>query len=147
MLGSSVYFFDALPSAQCVDRSVVHVRTDCHRLCQQSKAGSAPLAPVKPMWPRPRSLPPVRPNKGSLREEYLAAFGFSDCRPPFLAATELPSIKVSSPSINLRHTRNHVPSSSQRRHQGQQIDGLGYVSGKSGQPVPERKSQRMPSNS
>ena len=26
-------------------------------------------ARVKPMWLRPRSLPPLRPNKGSLREE------------------------------------------------------------------------------
>ena len=83
MLGSSVYFFDALPSAQCVDRSVVHVRTDCHRLCQQSKAGSAPLAPVKPMWPRPRSLPPVRPNKGSLREESPGHLWFFRLQAPF----------------------------------------------------------------
>ena len=77
----------------------------------------------------------------------LADFGFSDCRLPFLAAVKLPLIKVSSPSINLRHTRNQVPSSSQRRHRGQQVNGLGYLSGKSGQPAPERKNQRMPSNS
>ena len=99
------------------------------------------------MWPRPRSLPQVRPKKVASDRNILAvchhhqlrtlaAFGFSDCRLPFLAAVKLPSIKVSSPSINLRHTRNQVPSSSQRRHRGQQVNRLGYLSGKSGQRVP-----------
>jgi len=74
-----------------------------------------------------------------------AAFDFSDGR-PFFAAAKLPSIKVSSPSINLRYTCNQVPSSCQRPNRGQQVDGLGYVAAKSGQPPPEPKTQRMPSN-
>ena len=69
MFWASFYFFDAVQSAQFVDPQVVHLKTDCHRFCPQSKAGSTPLARVKPMWPRPRSLPQVRLNKGSLREK------------------------------------------------------------------------------
>ncbi|MDP7280972.1 MAG: hypothetical protein QGG39_13955, partial [Candidatus Poribacteria bacterium] len=57
-------------SAQSVDQPVVQVRTDCYRFYQQSKAVSTPLALVKPTLPRPRSLPEVKPNKGSLRQEY-----------------------------------------------------------------------------
>ena len=139
VLGSPVYFFDALPSAQCVDRPAVHARMTVIGL-SAIKGWIDAIGSSEANVASPRSLPPVRPNKGSLREEYLAAFGFSDCRPPFLAAAKLPS-------INVRHTHNQVPSSSQRRHRGPHADGLGYLSGKSGQPAPERQSQRMPSNS
>ena len=106
MFWASFYFFDAVQSAQFVDQQVVHVKTDCHRLCPQSNAVLTPLGRVKLMWPRPRSLPPVKPNKGSLREKspdrlplpsasYPGHLWFSDCR-PFFAAAKLLSIKVSS---------------------------------------------------
>ena len=43
VFGSSVYFFEALQSARFVDPQVVHLKTDCQRLCPQSKAVSRPL--------------------------------------------------------------------------------------------------------
>ena len=85
--------------------------------------------------------------KTDCHRHQFATFGFSDGRPPFFAAAKRPSIKVSSPSINVRYTYNHILSSSQQRNRGQHVDGLGYVVGKSGQPAPERQGQRMPSNS
>jgi len=84
----------------------------------------------------------------------LALFGFPDARAPFFAGAKLPSIKASSQSSapfsssmerNLRQISSHIPKSSHNCSRRQQIDGLGYRSGKSCQRAPVRKTQRMPS--
>ena len=159
MFGSSFYFFDVVQSAQFVDPQVVHLKTDCQRLCPQSKAVSRPdwlessQSGLDQGHFRRSGRTEVASDRNPLTVGHhhqfatFAAFGFSDGMPSFFAAAKLPLIKVSSPSINVRHTCNEVPSSCQRRNRGQQVDGLESVAAKSGQPAPEPKSQRMPSNS
>jgi hypothetical protein len=84
----------------------------------------------------------------------LAPLGFSDVRPPFLAEANEPSMntcshftrpRASSWPRKARHIRSHVPSSSQARSRRQQVDPLGYPSGRSRQRAPVFSTQRMPS--
>ena len=84
----------------------------------------------------------------------LSLFGFSNARAPFFAGAKLPSIKASSQSStpfsssmerNLRHTSSQTPWSSQSRNRRQQVEGLGYRSGKSCHRAPVRRIHNMPS--
>ena len=84
----------------------------------------------------------------------LALFGFPDASAPFFAGAKLPSIKASSQSSapfsssmerNFRQMSSHMPKSSHNCSRRQQVDGLGYRSGKSCQRAPVRRTQRMPS--
>jgi len=83
-----------------------------------------------------------------------APFGRPNSGPPFFAGAKLPSINAScqssapfSSSIdkNLRHTSSQTPSSSHSRSRLQQVDALGYRSGKSCHLAPVRNTQRIPS--
>jgi hypothetical protein len=82
------------------------------------------------------------------------ATGLSDRRAPFFAITKVASKKASSQSKSLRlsmrasnscHARNQTPCSSQIRRRRQQVDPLGYSSGRSRQRAPTRRTQRIPS--
>jgi hypothetical protein len=53
--------------------------------------------------------------------------------------------RASSWPRNARHICSHVPSSSQRRSRRQQVEPLGYPSGRSRQRAPVLRTQRMPS--
>ncbi len=84
----------------------------------------------------------------------LALFGFPDASAPFFAGAKLPSIKASSQSSNpfsssiernLRQTSSQTPCSSQSRNRRQQVEGLGYCSGRSCHRAPVRKIHNMPS--
>lgn len=83
-----------------------------------------------------------------------APLGFSDGRAPFFAGAKLPSIKaslqsrtplLSSSERNVRQTLSQIPSSSHRLSLLQQVDGLGYLSGKSLHRAPVRKTHKIPS--
>ena len=84
----------------------------------------------------------------------LSAGGFADVGPPFFADTNEPSMNVfsqrsrpraSSSPRKARHMASHVPSSSHARSRRQQVDPLGYPSGKSRHRAPVFKTQRIPS--
>ena len=84
----------------------------------------------------------------------LAPLGFSDVRAPFFADANEPSMNTCSQRIrprasswprNARHRRSQVPSSSHCRSRRQQVDPLGYPSGRSRQRAPVFKTQRIPS--
>jgi hypothetical protein len=81
--------------------------------------------------------------------------GFANPGPPFLAGAKLPSAKASLQSNcprwskvarNVRQISNHTPSSSHFCNRRQQVEGLGYRSGRSCQRAPVRRIQRIPSN-
>ena len=82
------------------------------------------------------------------------ALSGSDIGPPFFAGAKVPSMnavshsrrpRASSSAINVRQSRSHVPSSSQRFNRRQHVDGLGYSAGKSHHRAPVFSTQRMPS--
>jgi hypothetical protein len=84
----------------------------------------------------------------------LAALGCSDVGAPFFAEANEPSTNACSHRIRprasswprkARHMRSHVPSSSHCRNRRQQVDPLGYPSGKSRHRAPVFNTQRMPS--
>lgn len=84
----------------------------------------------------------------------LAAFGLADASAPFFAGAKLPSAKVSSQSrycflsscaSSARQISNHMPRSSHSLSLRQQVEGLGYISGKSRQRAPDFKTHKMPS--
>ena len=84
-----------------------------------------------------------------------APFGRPNSGPPFFAGAKLPSIKASCQSSapfsssmdkNLRQTSSQTPCSSQSFSRRQQVEALGYRSGRSCQRAPVRSTQRMPSN-
>ena len=84
----------------------------------------------------------------------LAAGGAADLGAPFFAEANEPSMNVfshrsrpraSSSPRNARHIASHVPSSSHWRSRRQQVDPLGYPSGRSRQRAPVFNTQRMPS--
>jgi len=81
--------------------------------------------------------------------------GFSNTKPPFLAEAKLPSAKASlqsncfsrsSVDKNLRQMSNQTSCSSHNWSRRQQVDGLGYLSGKSCQRAPVRRIHKIPSN-
>lgn len=81
-----------------------------------------------------------------------APLGFSDGRAPFFAGAKLPSIKASlqsrTPSASncerkVRQILSHTPCSSHSLSLLQQVDGLGYLSGKSFHLDPVRKTQSI----
>ena len=83
-----------------------------------------------------------------------APFGFSNPKAPFFAGAKLPSMKASSQSKsdfssksarNFRQTSSHTPSSSHSRKRRQQVEGLGYLLGRSFHRAPVRKIHKMPS--
>jgi len=83
-----------------------------------------------------------------------APLGRANKGPPFFAGAKLPSMKASCQSSaplsssmdrNLRQTSSHTPWSSQSCNRRQQVEGLGYRSGRSCQRAPVRSTQRMPS--
>jgi hypothetical protein len=85
----------------------------------------------------------------------LAAFGLADAEPPFFAGAKLPSIKASCQSSapfsssmdkNLRQTSSQTPCSSQSLSRRQQVEALGYRSGRSCHRAPVRSTQRIPSS-
>ena len=85
----------------------------------------------------------------------LAPLGGSHGFAPPLAGAKLASRKASCQSSlpfasrcarKARHTSSHTSSSSQRRKRRQQVDGLGYPSGRSAHGAPVRRIQRMPSS-
>ena len=80
--------------------------------------------------------------------------GFPDAQPPFFAGAKLPSAKVSSQSRyprssnclkKARQISTQTPKSSQDFKRRQQVEGLGYRSGRSRQRAPLFSTQRMPS--
>lgn len=80
--------------------------------------------------------------------------GFTNPRPPFFAEAKLPSTKASlqsswpRPSSVPRKARqifSHTSSSSHLCKRLQQVDGLGYFSGRSCQRAPDRRIHRIPS--
>lgn len=77
--------------------------------------------------------------------------GGADAVAPFFAGAKLASIKASSqsrrPSASrkVRQIFNQRSCSSQAFSRRQQVDGLGYLLGKSRQGAPVRRTQRMPS--
>jgi site-specific DNA recombinase len=82
------------------------------------------------------------------------ALGFPDSQPPFFAGAKLPSAKASLQSSRVRWSSvprkarqisNHTSCSSHICNRRQQVDGLGYWSGKSCQRAPVRKIHRIPS--
>jgi hypothetical protein len=84
----------------------------------------------------------------------LAPLGFPDSIAPFFAGAKLPSAKVSSHSnrpLASNSPRNscmissHNPSSAHHRILRQQVEGLGYLSGRSRQRAPVLRTQRIPS--
>jgi hypothetical protein len=84
----------------------------------------------------------------------LAPLGLPDSIAPFFAGAKLPSAKVSS-HFNRPLASNspnkvcqiftQIPSSSHWRIRRQQVEGLGYSSGRSHQRAPVLQSQRIPS--
>ncbi len=85
----------------------------------------------------------------------LASLSFAHARPPFLAGMKVASAKASLQSSRLRWSRvarkarqisSQVSSSSHLRNRRQQVDGLGYRSGRSCQRAPVRRIHRMPSS-
>ena len=85
----------------------------------------------------------------------LAPLGGSHGFAPPLAGAKLASRKASCQSSvpaafscarKARHTSNHTPLSSQNRKRRQQVEGLGYPSGRSAHGAPVRRIHRMPSN-
>lgn len=84
----------------------------------------------------------------------LAPLGFADLRAPFFAGIKLPSIKhslqlicpfLSNLFINFLQIFNQIPFLSQSFNLRQQVEGLGYLSGKSFQRAPVLKTHKMPS--
>jgi hypothetical protein len=84
----------------------------------------------------------------------LAPLGFADVRAPFFADANEPSMntcsqrsrpRASSWPRKARHMRSHVPSSSHCRRRRQQVDPLGYPSGRSRHRAPVFNTQRIPS--
>jgi hypothetical protein len=84
----------------------------------------------------------------------LAPRGLADVGAPFFAEANEPSMNVfsqrsrpraSSWPRKARHIRSQVPSSSHCRRRRQQVDPLGYPSGRSRQRAPVLSTQRMPS--
>lgn len=84
----------------------------------------------------------------------LAALGFPDVRAPFFADTNEPSMntfshwirpRASSWPRKVRHRRSQVPSSCHCRRRRQQVDPLGYPSGRSRHRAPVFNTQRIPS--
>jgi len=80
--------------------------------------------------------------------------GFPDAWPPFFAGAKLPSAKVSSQSRyprssnsakKARQISSQTPNSSQYFKRRQQVEGLGYRSGRSRQRAPLLSTQRIPS--
>jgi hypothetical protein len=80
--------------------------------------------------------------------------GFPNSRPPFLAGAKLPSAKASLQSNCPRSSRverkacqmaSHTSSSSHFCNRRQQVEGLGYWSGRSCQRAPVRRIHKMPS--
>ena len=83
-----------------------------------------------------------------------APFGRANKGPPFFAGAKLPSIKASCQSSapfsssmerKFLQTSSQTPSSSQSLNLRQQVDGLGYRSGRSFHRAPVRSTQRIPS--
>jgi len=84
-----------------------------------------------------------------------APLGFSHPSAPPLAGAKLASRKASCQSKlpfssswarKVRHTPNHTSSSSQRRSRRQQVEGLGYSSGRSAHGAPVRSIHKIPSS-
>src|SRR5581483_1247523 len=84
----------------------------------------------------------------------LPALGFSHSVAPFLAATKLPSRKVSSrcksswwfnAASSCCQASTQMPSSSHCRSRRQQVEPLGYMGGRSRQRAPVFSTQRIPS--
>lgn len=84
----------------------------------------------------------------------LAPLGFPDVRAPFFADANEPSMntcshrsrpRASSWPRKARHIRSQVPSASHCRRRRQQVDPLGYPSGRSRQRAPVFNTQRIPS--
>jgi hypothetical protein len=84
-----------------------------------------------------------------------APFGRPNSGPPFFAGAKLPSIKASCQSSapfsssmdkNLRQTSSQTPCSSQSLSRRQQVEALGYRSGRSCHRAPVRSTQRIPSS-
>lgn len=82
-------------------------------------------------------------------------FGFADAGTPFFAGAKLPSMKASCQSSNpfssriernLRQMSSQTPWSSHSLKRRQQVDGLGYRSGRSCHLAPVRKIHNMPSS-
>lgn len=85
----------------------------------------------------------------------LAALGFANSEPPFLAGAKLASRKLSSQSSvprvsssdkNARHTLSHTPCFSQRPKRRQQVAALGYSLGRSRHRAPVLSTHKMPSS-
>ena len=83
-----------------------------------------------------------------------ALAGLADTEPPFFAGAKLPSMKASDQSNwprssnsarKARQAFNQTSCSSQSRSRRQQVEGLGYVLGKSAHGAPVRSIQRIPS--
>ncbi len=83
-----------------------------------------------------------------------STFGLSDAGSPFFAEAKLSSAKVSSHSIcfcssssdkNLRHIFSQTPCSSHFCKRRQQVLAEGYLSGRSFQRAPLRRTQMIPS--
>jgi hypothetical protein len=84
----------------------------------------------------------------------LASLGFSDGRAPFFAGMNVASTKDSSqsriPSASnsdrkARHMSLRTPASCQSLNRRQQVEGLGYSSGRSRHLAPVLRTQRIPS--
>ena len=84
----------------------------------------------------------------------LPPLGWADAVAPFFAGAKLASIKASSQSRrplassrdrNVRHIFSQISCSSQAFSRRQQVDGLGYLLGKSCQGAPVRRIHRIPS--
>ncbi len=84
----------------------------------------------------------------------LATHGFAHFSAPLFATMKVASRKASFQSNSCRrsmsasnccHARRHTPRSSQPRNRRQQVDPLGYLSGRSRQRAPVRSTHRMPS--
>jgi len=84
----------------------------------------------------------------------LAPAGGADTTAPFFAGAKLPSMKASdqfnwprssNSARRARHAFNQTSCSSQSLSRRQQVEGLGYVLGRSAQGAPVRGIQRMPS--
>ena len=84
----------------------------------------------------------------------LSTLGFADVGAPFFADANEPSMntcshrmrpRASSCSRNARHIANHVPSTSHCRNRRQQVDPLGYPSGRSRHRAPVFRTHRIPS--
>jgi len=85
----------------------------------------------------------------------LAAFGLSDALAPFFAGAKLPSTNASdqsnwprwsSSARNARHASSQMSCSSHVFSRRQQVEGLGYIFGRSAHGAPVRSTQSIPSN-